>query len=190
MRTLSLLAAASLLAACGGSSPEPAPTPEPAAPAAPAPEAEAKAEPAPEAEPEPEAQAENRLVIEATDQMKYNVSTLNAVAGKEITLELKHVGKLDKAIMGHNWVLLKMGTDVQAFAMAAIDAKDTGYIPGDHKDKVVANTKVLGGGESDTITFTVAEPGTYTFICSFPGHSAMMKGELVVAAAPAEGSAG
>ena len=104
--------------------------------------------------------------------------------------ELKHVGKLDKAIMGHNWVLLKMGTDVQAFAMAAIDAKDTGYIPGDHKDKVVANTKVLGGGESDTITFTVAEPGTYTFICSFPGHSAMMKGELVVAAAPTEGSAG
>jgi azurin len=44
----------------------------------------------------------------------------------------------------------------------------------------VAHTKLIGGGESDTINFTITEPGTYDYICSFPGHLALMKGKLIV----------
>nr|WP_278022779.1 plastocyanin/azurin family copper-binding protein [Flavobacterium ginsengisoli] len=38
----------------------------------------------------------------------------------------------------------------------------------------------MGGGEEDTIEFTIDKKGSYPFICSFPGHVAMMKGVLIV----------
>jgi plastocyanin len=42
-------------------------------------------------------------------------------------------------------------------------------------------TKVLNPGESQTIEFTVDEPGTYTFYCSVGNHRAQgMEGTLVV----------
>ncbi|WP_256377550.1 plastocyanin/azurin family copper-binding protein [Pedobacter sp. L105] len=41
-------------------------------------------------------------------------------------------------------------------------------------------TKLIGGGESDTIMFTINEKGTYDYVCSFPGHSALMKGKLII----------
>ncbi|MBT8261281.1 MAG: azurin, partial [Bacteroidia bacterium] len=37
-----------------------------------------------------------------------------------------------------------------------------------------------GGGQSTSVTFMAPEVGTYDFICSFPGHSALMKGKFIV----------
>lgn len=120
------------------------------------------------------------LEISGDDAMKFDKTTLNAKAGQPVKLTLSHSGKLPAASMGHNFVLLKSGVDVAAFATKAIGAKDTDYIPADAAGDIIAHTKLIGGGESDTIEFTAPEAGTYTFICSFPGHSAMMKGEFVV----------
>ena len=39
---------------------------------------------------------------------------------------------------------------------------------------------MIGGGQSDTIEFDAPEPGTYDFICSFPGHYSVMKGKFIV----------
>lgn len=123
--------------------------------------------------------ASNVLHIESNDQMQYTTNELKAPAGK-ITLTLKHIGKMEKTVMGHNLVILKPGTDITDFALKAVDAKDTDYIPTSEKANVIAHTKVIGGGESDTIEFTIDEKGTYDFICSFPGHVSMMKGKLIV----------
>ena len=81
--------------------------------------------------------------------------------------------------MGHNLVILKPGTDITDFSIKSADAKATEFIPESEKSKVIAHTKLLGGGESDTIEFTL-EKGTYDYICSFPGHSSIMKGKLIV----------
>ncbi|PBJ12329.1 azurin [Flavobacterium sp. ACN6] len=124
--------------------------------------------------------AENVLVIEGNDQMQFNTNELHAVAGKPITLTLKHVGQIPKEAMGHNLVILKEGTDEAAFALKANEAKAADYIPESEKASIIAHTKLLGGGEEDTIEFTVDKKGTYKFICSFPGHVAMMKGVLIV----------
>lgn len=123
--------------------------------------------------------ASNNLTIESNDQMQFTKSELRAAAGT-ITLTLNHVGKLPKEAMGHNLVILKPGTDVADFSLKAVDAKTTDYVPASEKGNVIAFTKVLSGGESDTIEFTITEKGTYDFICSFPGHSSMMKGKLIV----------
>lgn len=139
-------------------------------------------EPSTEGEPAPVTPAteENVLVIEGNDQMQFSTNELKAVAGKLIKLTLKHVGKIPKEAMGHNLVILQEGTDQAAFALKANDAKATDYIPESEKASVIAHTKLIGGGEEDTIEFTIDKKGTYPFICSFPGHVAMMKGVLIV----------
>lgn len=133
--------------------------------------------------PTTEAKAEKeetvRILITGNDQMQFNKSEIKVPVGKKIKLTLKHVGKMDKNVMGHNWVLLKPGTDMAAFAEQAAKASATDYIPASEKDNVVVHTKTLGGGESDTIEFTITEAGTYDFLCSFPAHFAMMKGKLI-----------
>ena len=58
------------------------------------------------------------------------------------------------------------------------DAVD--HIPAGSEAQIVAHTKMLGGGESDVITFTAPAAGEYEFLCSFPGHFAMMKGKFIV----------
>ena len=120
------------------------------------------------------------VALTGNDQMKYNLSEIKVATGRTVKLTLTHTGKMPAAAMGHNFVLLKAGTDVQAFATKAVSAAATAYIPADMKGSVLANTKVVGGGEKDTIEFTAPAPGTYDYICTFPGHYAIMKGKLVV----------
>ena len=42
------------------------------------------------------------------------------------------------------------------------------------------DAKLIGGGEETTVTFDAPAKGTYDFICSFPGHYALMKGKFIV----------
>jgi len=81
--------------------------------------------------------------------------------------------------MGHNFVILKPGNDPMQFAMKGIAAKATDYVADEVKDQVIAKTKIVGGGESDTIEVTLPGPGEYPFVCTFPGHAGLMKGTLV-----------
>lgn len=120
----------------------------------------------------------NVVSLSSTDLMTYNKQEIKVKAGKKVTLTLRHTGKMAINVMGHNFVLLKKGTDIAAFGSAAMSAKETNYIPAG--DAVIAHTKLIGGGESDTITFDAPEAGTYDFICSFPGHYSVMKGKFIV----------
>lgn len=122
----------------------------------------------------------NSLLLEANDQMQFNKNELRAAAEKAITLTLTNTGKMDKEVMGHDFVLLKQGTNIPAFGHEAINAKRTGFIPPSQESKIITHTKILGPGESDTITFTINQKGTYDYICSFPGHYLIMKGKLIV----------
>ena len=121
---------------------------------------------------------EIKIILNSDDLMRFDKNMLLVQSGQKITLTLNHIGKMDKLIMGHNFVLLKKDVDVMAFAEKAVLAKKNEYIP--EGDEVIVYTKLLGGGESDTITFDAPEKGYYTFLCTFPGHWGLMKGKLVV----------
>jgi azurin len=121
----------------------------------------------------------SEVYLSGSDQMKYNKSQITVSAGDEVVLTFEHVGKLPKESMGHNFVLLKKGTNVQEFGQEALEYKDNDYIPED-SDVIIVHTEMLGGGQKTTITFQAPEKGDYDFICSFPGHVALMNGIFTV----------
>lgn len=121
--------------------------------------------------------------IEGSDAMQFNKTSIAVPAScKQFTVKLRHAGKLPKAAMGHNWVLSK-AADAQAVANDGIAAGlDKSYVkPGD--TRVIAHTKIIGGGESDAVSFDVAKlkaGESYAWFCSFPGHSTIMKGTMAL----------
>jgi len=121
----------------------------------------------------------NKIVITSDDYMKFNTSKITVKSGKLVKLTLKHIGKLDVQVMGHNFVLLKDNVDILEFANKAAMASKNQYIPVE-SDEVIVYTDMIGGGQETTIEFLPPEVGVYNFICSFPGHYAMMKGKFIV----------
>ena len=54
-----------------------------------------------------------------------------------------------------------------------------GFIP--PSEKILHHTKLLDQGTSETLRFTApTEPGVYPYLCTFPGHWILMKGEMIV----------
>ncbi len=97
----------------------------------------------------------------------------DATPGQKISITLKNTGTTPKLSMGHNLVVLDRAVNEQnvlkwldtASSEAAHD-----YVPRTSKE-VLAHTKLLGPGETDTITFNAPQiPGSYLYVCSFPGH--------------------
>jgi azurin len=120
-----------------------------------------------------------KLDISGNDQTQYDKTELAAPAScKQITVTLHHTGTTPKQAMGHDWVLVD-GSDWAGVAQSAMNAGPAAdYIAANDK-RVIAHTKIVGGGESDSVTFpTIAlkKGGTYTYVCTFPGHSTMMHG--------------
>lgn len=128
---------------------------------------------------------ECQLTILASDMIQYNARALRVDAScAQVELTLRHVGKQPAHVIGHDWVLARTA-DVTALANAGIAAGfDSGFLPqGDNR--IIAATKIVGGGETTTITFPMSKltpGGDYSFFCSYPGHSPMMRGRFQVAA--------
>jgi azurin len=122
--------------------------------------------------------------INATDDMKFSVTTITAKPGETLRVRLHVVGKMPKVAMSHNFVLFKAGTtekQLADFAAAGMAKGAVTYVPDTMKDLVLASTTMAGAGEVVEVTFTVPKTaGTYPYICSFTGHYLVgMKGTLV-----------
>ena len=124
-----------------------------------------------------------QLIVEANDMIQFNARALQVDAScAEVQLTLHHVGKMEAHVLGHDWVLARTA-DVGALASAGIAAGfDKGYLPAGDK-RVIASTRIVGGGEVTTITFSTSNlvaGGDYSFFCSYPGHTSMMRGRFQV----------
>ncbi len=123
------------------------------------------------------------LKLTGNDAMQYDLKTATVSAScPSITIAFSHIGKLPVTVMGHD-VVISASKDVAALAAAGMKAgAAAGYVPkGDAR--VIAATPTIGGGATTTAKFAGSKlkaGGDYSFFCSFPGHSAIMKGTLVV----------
>jgi azurin len=133
--------------------------------------------------------AARTITITASDtpMAKWDTTKITAKPGEELHIVLKATGTMPKAAMAHNFVLFKAGTteaQINDFVSQGAMAAATNYIPAAKASMVLAHTpKLVGAGETSEVTFKAPmTPGSYPYICSFPGHYAMgMKGTLVVA---------
>ena len=120
-----------------------------------------------------------KLEITGTDGMMFDKKELSVAADcTQVELTLHHSGKLPAQAMGHNWVLAKTA-DVAGVSSDGIGAGFANNHIKAGDARVIAHTKIVGGGQSDTVTFPTSalkKGEAYTFFCSFPGHSAIMKG--------------
>ena len=128
-------------------------------------------------------QAVEVSTIELTvgDNMRFSPSIIQAHPGQRVRIVLRGVGKL--AALAHNVVLLKKGTTPKAFLDKAAPAtEETGSIPPAMNDQAIVASALVKPGESAEVTFEApADPGEYTFVCSFPGHFGLgIKGQLIV----------
>lgn len=196
LKTALLAASCALvLSACGDRTADTAAdtTPTPADATAPAPVEPATPEPttttpdpsaasAPGDKP-PAVVADCATEIEGNDAMQFNVGSITVPAScTEFKITLKHTGKMPEAAMGHN-VVISTSADLQSVAADGVVAgADAGYVKaGD--TRVVAQTEIIGGGETTSVSFPVSrikDGGPYVFFCSFPGHAALMKGTINV----------
>jgi azurin len=126
--------------------------------------------------------AQGRTVeLVATDNMKFSLATIEAQAGETLRIVVKTTGQMPKVAMAHNFVLLAPGTDAASFANEGAMHRGNDFIAPGLAGRVLSKTAMAGAGEIAEVTLTAPGPGTYPFVCTFPGHTmAGMQGTLVV----------
>jgi azurin len=127
--------------------------------------------------------AECSVEVDSTDQMTFSTKAIEIDKScKEFTVNLKHSGSLPKNVMGHNLVISKEA-DMQPIATDGLAAGiDKQYLK-EGDARVIAHTKIIGAGETDSLKIDVSklDPAEkYGFFCSFPGHISMMKGAITL----------
>jgi len=130
-----------------------------------------------------EKKSTHEITISGNDTMQFDIKNFDVTAGKEVKLTFKNTGKLPKIAMGHNLILLKKGITAIAFGQKSLGAGANAVnpLPDSLKGDVIASTKLLGPGEQEILTFTAPkDPGSYEYVCTFPGHFAMMRGTMTV----------
>lgn len=124
-----------------------------------------------------------QLEISGNDALQFDKKELEVGAGcKEIALTLKHSGKAPATAMGHNWVLVR-AADVAGVVNDGMKAGLANQYIKPKDTRVIAATKVVGGGESTTIRFStegLRKGESYTYVCTFPGHGTVMRGTLTI----------
>ena len=123
-----------------------------------------------------------QITISGNDTMQFDLKSFEVKAGQKVELTFKNIGKIPKIAMGHNLVVLKKGISAVAFGQKAMGAgaNATNALPESVKGDTIASTKLLGPDENETITFTAPETGDYEYVCTFPGHFALMRGIMKV----------
>jgi azurin len=127
----------------------------------------------------PNNEGDQAFLLGTQPGLKFDQTLLTTKAGTRIRLIFRNTDD-----MLHNFVLCApgKGQDVGNAALAlGVEGTAKNYVP-DTPD-VLFHTAITQPETSDTIYFVApTTPGDYDFICSFPGHSAIMKGILRVTA--------
>lgn len=121
--------------------------------------------------------------IEATASMAFTLKEIAVTKTcKEITVNFKNTGTMKKDMMGHNVVITK-ASDMQAVVTDGMAAGLANNYVKPNDARVIGHTVVIGGGESTSAKIkltNVKATESYSFFCSFPGHSGVMKGSFTL----------
>lgn len=117
------------------------------------------------------------VVVKSTGtDLSYDITEIRAKAGSTITIQYENTSN-----MPHNIVFVNERSDIQPVGVGGLRAQDTEYIPQDEElqKRIFGYTALAKPGFTEHVTITVPEPGTYPYICTYPGHFTMMQGDLI-----------
>ena len=121
--------------------------------------------------------ADRTIELGTVPGLEYDTEEIEVKAGSRIKFIFNNTDD-----MLHNMVIVKPETADQVGKQAmtlGLQGEEMEYVP--DTDDVLFYTSVVQPGSSETIYFTVPdEPGTYQYVCTFPGHYITMRGTLVV----------
>ncbi len=115
-------------------------------------------------------------------QFIYDIKEFTVKAGTKVKITL--VAPQGAIPQPHNLVIIKPGKDAAVIQgamgmMADPQGLAKGYVP--ESQDVVAHTKLINPGETDVLEVEIpAVAGDYPYLCTFPGHFAIMKGVMKV----------
>lgn len=116
------------------------------------------------------------LSIEATPPDRFSKRAFIVAHGEKITLTLKNTATDPQR--KSNWLLVRKGS-VDEVGIAGLEAGEArGYIP--RSSKIIAHTRLVSPGNTDSVTFNAPPPGEYEFLSSYPGAYTLMKGTFTV----------
>ena len=110
------------------------------------------------------------------DKMMYDVKEFSVETGRLVSLQF-----VNKDLAPHNLLIVKPGKADEVSNLAISLAED-----GPKKEwrpdtpLILWGSKMINQNESDEIIFNAPDPGIYPFICTYPGHSQMMRGIMKV----------
>ena len=116
------------------------------------------------------------------ERLLYSLNRFEVAAGQAVRLEL-----INPDATPHNLVIVEPGA-LEEIGLAATRmasdpdaAKDGQFLP--DSDKILEHSSMLNANQSEVMRFTAPDkPGVYPYLCTFPGHWILMKGEMVVKA--------
>jgi len=109
------------------------------------------------------------------DALQFNTKRFTASAGSEVVLTFSNTSTINQ----HNWVLVQTGTKDAVATAGAAAGPANDWIPA-NDERVLFHTRLLDPGQTAEIRFAAPPPGTYQFVCTFPGHNFTMFGEFEV----------
>ncbi|MEM1444310.1 MAG: plastocyanin/azurin family copper-binding protein, partial [Verrucomicrobiota bacterium] len=120
-----------------------------------------------------------RINIEMRSGLQFSPLEFTVKAGEQVSLAFRNMDSIP-----HNWLLAEKGA-YQSVGMASSvmltdpDAAAKHYAP--ETDEVLHYSPMLYHNKRYTLHITAPEePGRYPYLCTFPGHWAVMKGEMIV----------
>ena len=120
--------------------------------------------------------ADVTITIGTKPGLQYDTQSFEVTEGDRVKLTFNNNDD-----MLHNLVVVEPNTADQVGDLAmnmGLDGPQQGYIP--EADEVLFHTCIMQPNSSESIYFTAPAPGEYTFVCTFPGHSRVMRGTMIV----------
>ena len=109
-------------------------------------------------------------------EMKFDKKNITVQAGSWVRINLVNEG-VDPAML-HNIVFVKYGTRKEVAKQSIEAGPDLQFVP--KSSDVIAYSDLADPGETVVLEFEAPEKGNYEFICTYPGHSEIMRGYFFV----------
>ena len=114
---------------------------------------------------------------ETMQTMQYDQDRISVPAGATVNLTFDNTASAEAMI--HNAVFIQTGKQMDVINAGMEAGKEAGFVPEEHP-AIIAATGLAQPGDTVELTFTApSSPGTYQYICTYPGH-VDMKGIMVV----------